>query len=274
MSIRKIGGTVTIVLAGLALGLVVTRQLVTRPENEVLVLCGGSMRGALETLKERYAQVSSDTILTTYGGSGELCAQIQNTGKGDIYVCHDPFMPWADKKGLIGDWCTLGSLEVVIIVPKGNAKDIKTLEDLARPNLRVGIGNQIYSSSGQITKYMLKKLDVGPDILENVRVETKGHQQRCNDVVMGTLDTAIVWNAVAKLYEDKVEIIPIPKTYVDAITSATYGEIDLTYTKVTVGMISPHDKRPATQRFYEFLATEGEAIFADLGFSSVRETAP
>jgi molybdate transport system substrate-binding protein len=273
MSKQKIGGIVIIVLAGLALGVVITRQLITRPDNEVLVLCGGSMRGALETLKERYAKVSSDTILTTYGGSGELCAQIQNTGKGDIYICHDPFMPWADKKGLIGDWCTLGSLEVVIIVPKGNPKNIKTLEDLARPNLRVGIGNQIYSSSGQITKYMLKKLDVGPDILENVRVETKGHQQRCNDVDMGTLDTAIVWNAVAKLYEDKMEIIRIPKTYVDAITSATYGEVDLTYTKVTVGMISPSDQRPATQRFYEFLATEGEAILADMGFSPVREPA-
>jgi ABC-type molybdate transport system substrate-binding protein len=121
---------------------------------------------------------------------------------------------------------------------------------------------------------MFRGLDFGPDILKNVRVETKGHQQRCNDVDMGTLDAAIVWNAVAELYKDKLEIIPIPKTYVDAITSATYGEIDLAYTKVTVGMISPHEKRPATQRFYQFLATEGEAIFADMGFAPVREVAP
>jgi molybdate transport system substrate-binding protein len=274
MNARKPWGIVIIVLAGLALALVVTKQLKSHSENEVLVLCGGSMRAALEEVKARYAKVSPDTILTTYGGSGELCAQIEKTGKGDIYICHDPFMPWAEKKGLISQWCTMGSLDVVIIVPKGNTKGITTVEDLARPGLRVGIGNQIYSTSGQITKHMLKRLDVGPGILENVRVETKGHQQRCNDVDMGTLDAAIVWSAVAELYKDKLEIIPIPKTYVDAITSATYGEIDLTYTKVTVGTISPHDERPATQRFYQFLATEGEAIFADMGFSPVREVAP
>jgi len=274
MNSKKIGGIGLLVLGVVALALVFFRQVDTRPDDEVLVLCGGSMRGALEQIKEQYAKISPDTILTTYGGSGELCAQIQHTGKGDIYICHDPFMPWASDKGLISQWHTLGSLDVVIIVPKGNAKAIKTLEDLARPNLRVGIGNQIYSTSGQITKYMLKRLDYGSDILKNVRVETKGHQQRCNDVVMGTLDTAIVWNAVAELYTDKVEIIPIPKTVVDSITSATYGEVDLTYTKVTAGMISPGSERPATQRFYEFLCTEGQTILADMGFSPVRDSTP
>jgi molybdate transport system substrate-binding protein len=274
MNKHRIGWLGLIVLVGMALGLVVFRQNMTHTEDEVLVLCGGSMRAALEAVKAQYEAISDDTIVTTYGGSGELCAQIQNSGKGDIYICHDPFMPWAYDKGLISKWCTLASLDVVIIVPKGNTQGIKTLQDLARPNLRLGIGNQIYSTSGQIVKHMLAGLDFGPDILKNVRVETKGHQQRCNDVVMGTLDAAIVWNAVAVLYKDKVDMIPIPKTYVDTITSATYGVVDLTYTKVTAGMIASGAERPATQRFYQYLATEGKGLFAELGFAPVREPSP
>lgn len=274
MSSRKMWGAGLLILAVVAVSLVINRQTTPPSKDEVLVLCGGSMRAALEAIKERYKQVSPDTILTTYGGSGELCAQIENTGKGDLYICHDPFMPWAHDKGLISQWCTLGSLDVVIIVPTGNAKGIKTLPDLARPDLRVGIGNQIYSSSGQIVKHMLAGQDFGQDILKNVRVETKGHQQRCNDVVMGTLDTAIVWNAVAELYKDKVEIIPIPKTYVDSITSATFGVLDLTYTKVTAGLISSDHESPAAKRFYEYVAAQGPAILADMGFSPVRESAP
>ncbi|MCF7973218.1 MAG: substrate-binding domain-containing protein [Phycisphaerae bacterium] len=274
MNAKMLGCIGLLVLVAAALGLVMVRQNAARPENEVLVLCGGSMRAALEAAKAAYEKNSQDTIVTTYGGSGELCAQIQNTGKGDIYICHDPFMPWASDKGLISQWCTLASLEVVIIVPKGNAKGIEALQDLARPGLRVGIGNQIYSSSGQIVKYMLAAQDYGQDVLKNVRVETKGHQQRCNDVVMGTLDAAIVWNAVAVLYQDKVDILPIPKSYVDTITSATFGVVDLTYTKVTAGMIASESERPAAKRFYHYLATEGKALFAELGFSPVREPAP
>jgi molybdate transport system substrate-binding protein len=276
MNSSKKGWIGLILLVGVALGLVVFRQTAPPSGEEVMVLCGGSMRGALEKIKAQYEKTSSDTILTTYGGSGELCAQIQHTGKGDIYICHDPFMPWASDKGLISEWCTMASLDVVIIVPKGSTKGIKTLQDLAQPDLRLGIGNQIYSSSGQIVKHMFAGLDYGAKILENVRVETKGHQQRCNDVVMGTLDAAIVWNAVAELYKTEVDIITIPETYVDAITSATYGVVDLTYTKVTAGMIKANkanEERPATKRFYDYLATEGKTILADMGFSPVREPA-
>jgi molybdate transport system substrate-binding protein len=238
-----------------------------KDNNEVLVLCGGSMRGALERTIQEYEKTSSDTILVTYGGSGELCAQIQETGRGDIYICHDPFMPWASERGLISDWATVASLRVVIIVAKGNPKEVRTLEDLAKPGLRLGIGNQTYSTSGQIVKHMMKTHPHGTKILANVRVETKGHQQRCNDVVLGTIDASIVWDAVAHLYRDRVEIIPIPMENVDAITSATYPKSDVRHVKVTVGMLAGAEKRPATKRFYDYLTGEGKSIFAEMGFS-------
>ena len=238
-----------------------------RDTNEVLVLCGGSMRKALERVKADYEKTSSDIIVTTYGGSGDLCAQIQETRRGDIYICHDPFMPWAQERGFISDWDTLASLRVVIIVPKGNPKGIRALEDLARPGLRLGIGNQRFSTSGQIVKHMMKTVPYGKDILANVRVETKGHQQRCNDVVLGTIDASIVWDAVAYLYRDRLDIIPIPMQHVDAITSATYKKVDVRHVKVTAGIVSGAEERPATRRFYDYLTGEGMKVFADMGFS-------
>ncbi len=268
---NKVSNLVALTVVLLAVLFIGVRQVSTNGQEEILVLCGGSMRGAVEELKRRYEEIHPDRIVTTYGGSGELCAQILHTGKGDIYVCHDPFMPWAHDKGVIREWGTLASLDVVIAVPKGNPKNIQTLEDLARPGLRVGIGNQVYSSSGQIIKHMLADQSFGPGILKNVRVETKGHQQRCNDVVMGTLDATTVWNAVAHLYRDKLDVIAIPKTYVDTITTATYGVLDLKYTKVTAGVIAGAADRPAVKRFYAFMMDEGRDILRDLGFSPVQE---
>jgi len=253
-------------VAALALGLPLACSR-KKGGEEVLVLCGGSMRKALESVKANYEKTSSDTIVTTYGGSGDLCAQIQETGRGDIYICHDPFMPWAQERGLISDWDTVASLRIVIIVPKGNPKGIRILEDLAKPGLRLGIGNTRFSSSGQIVKHMLKTVPYGKDILANVRVETKGHQQRCNDVVLGTIDASPVWDAVAHLYRDRVEIIPIPIEHVDAITSATYKKADVRHVKVTAGIVSGAEARPAVRRFYEYLTGEGRKVFAEMGFS-------
>jgi len=240
-------------------------------ESDVLVLCGGSMRAVMEDVIARYAKVSSDKVLASYGGSGELCAQLQQTQKGDIYVCHDPFMSWAVEQDLVDTWATVGSLEVVIIVPKGNPRGIEKLEDLATGRLRLGIGDRTYSTSGQVVVNILKKLDYGQDILANVRAETKGHQQRCTDVAMGTLDAGIVWNAVAHLWRDRLDIIPIPKKYVDTVTSATYGKSDLRDVKVTIGITVYAGDKPHVRDFYDFATTRCRDVFEEYGFVSVED---
>jgi len=252
------------VLAGFAL-------LPAGDKEDVLILCGGSMRAVLEDIIERYAEVSDDKVIATYGGSGELCAQIEKTGKGDIYICHDPFMAWAADLGMIHTWATVGYLDVVMIVPKGNPKRIRELKDLAQPDLRLGVGDRNYSTSGMIAKNILKKLDCRQEILKNVRMETKGHQQRCNDVAMGSLDASIVWGPVARLFAEKLESIPIPNEYVDSVTSATYGKNDLRNVKVTIGIISGAKGKESARKFYEFATDKCGELFARHGFRTAEK---
>ncbi len=241
------------------------------PQREkVIVLCGGSMRAVLENIKKRYEKVSDDEIVLTFGGSGDLCAQIQETGRGDVYLCHDPFMPWAYNKKLISEWEEVATLNIVIIVPKGDKK-IQNLKDLSNEGVRLGIGNQTYSTSGQIVKHLLSNKPYGEKILKNVRVETKGHQQRCNDVILGTLDASIVWGAVAALYPEKLDIISINMDGIDAMTSATYKNMDAEYTGVTVGIIKGAEKRKAVRDFYKFFTSEAKKIFKENGFAPPRE---
>jgi molybdate transport system substrate-binding protein len=260
-----------LLVAAMGLGLWSCGPRTEKGGEEILVLCGGSMRAALEELVKRYSAVSHDRIIPTYGDSGALCAQIQKTGRGDLYLCHDPFMPWAAKQGLISKWAPVARLEVVLIVPKGNPKNIHEVKDLARPGLRIGLGDQRYSTSGQVAKFILSQEPWGPDVYKNVRMETKGHQQRCNDVVMGTLDASLVWNAVARLYADKLEIIPVSLEKYDALTSPTYKATDITDIKVTLGIIQGAEKRPAVVRFYEFATTDGLKVFDEFGFSPARK---
>jgi molybdate transport system substrate-binding protein len=239
-----------------------------RKDNEVLVLCGGSMRAAIQELAAAYEATCGDEVVGNFAGSGELYAGIKATGRGDIYVCHDPFMPKAKEERLIGEWTTVGRLNVVIVVPKGSPKGIDSLEDLAKPALRLGIGNQTYSTSGQIVKQLCASRPYGKDILKNVSLETRGHQKRCDDVVMGLLDAGIVWDVVARLYRDRLDILPISLEGVDAITSATYKRSDVKNVRVTIGIVAGSADRPATRRFYDYLKSEaGQKVFAKLGFT-------
>ena len=261
---------IVIVLAIAAVAVVMTLRPQYEP-GEVIVFCGGSMVKPMNAVIERYAQVSGDKIIISPGGSGELFEQLRNTPKGDIYVCHDPFMPLGAKEGLIDTWKTVAYMDVVIIVPKGNPKGIKELKDLATPGIRLGIGNQTYSTSGNVVKHVLAKQPYGKDVMKNVRVETKGHQARCNDVAMGTLDAGIVWAAVAHLYRDKLDIIPIPRDYIDTMTSATYGESDLRNVQVTVGVTKYGKDKPNVLKFYKYAITEGLKIFEEFGFRTARK---
>jgi len=238
-----------------------------KKESQVLVLCGGSMRHAMEEIIRNYKNVSGDDVMMTIGDSGDLCVQLKFTRKGDIYVCHDPFMPWAEKQGLIHEWRTVARFWPAIVVPKGNPGGIKGLADLARPGLKIGIGDTRYSTSGVIAREILKNAPFGDAVRKNVRMETKGHQKRATDVTLGILDATIIWDAVAFLFRDKLDVIPIEKTYVDAITSATFGRCDLRNIRVTAGITVYARDKEHVRRFYDYLTTEGMAVFEKHGFS-------
>ena len=231
--------------------------------NEIIVLSGASMRAPMEEIKKLYEKVSDDNILINYGGSGELCAQIKLSGKGDLFVAHDPFVPWAAKQGLIDKWTTLGYLDTVIVVPK-NSK-INNFDDLAKPGIRLGIGDTTYSTSGHVVKNALKNAPLGKEIMSNVVAQSKGHQTRCNYVINGALDAGMVWKAVAKTFENKLKIIPIPNKYIDSITSATYQESDLKNIKVAVGITETAKDNPAVNKFYDFLISN-KNVFVDFGY--------
>lgn len=247
--------------------------LVARPagksDSEILVLCGGSMAPAIMEIIEEYKSASDDKVAHSFGSSAVLAAQIRNTRKGDVFVCHDPFMPWAEKHGLVADWRTVAKLRVVVAVPEGNPKEIRGLKDLARPGLRVGVGNPGYSTSGVITKEILKRVDYGKAIEKN-SIHARVHGKRATDLALGHLDAAIIWNAVAHTHRHKLDAIPIDNTLVDAITSATYGRSDLRNVKVTIGIVAGAADRENVRRFWEFATTRGKEIFARHGFTPAR----
>ena len=260
------------------------------PEASVLVLCGGSMRRPMEAIAARYEAATGVKVAISYGGSGDLYAQLTQTGKGDVYVCHDPFMAQGVREKVIDRWAPVARLELVIVTAKDNTS-INGFRDLARPGVRLGIGDRVHSTGGQIVKAILARIPEGEAIERNVTVEIHSNQNRCEQVLLGTLDATIVWNAVAEAYRDRLRIVPMPietpqvgggvaraaadaaggpeVLRVDAVTSATYGQSDLSNVQVTAGLTrKAAADNPAAGEFYDFVLKHA-AVFEQMGFSPV-----
>jgi molybdate transport system substrate-binding protein len=260
-----------IVVAGvLAAALAMYFRPGVKKSDAVLVLCGGSMRPAMEQIVARFKKATGETVLISYGDSSEFTVQLQNTQKGDIIVCHDPFMSWSASLGLIDQSMNVARLDVVLIVPKDNPKGIHKLEDLARPGLRVGAGDPKYSTAGMIVDEMLRLVDYGPAVTKNFIVRTRGHQDLCNKVEMGNLDAAFVWNAVAHTVRDKVSIIVIPKDKIPAIRIEPYKDCDLRKINVAIGVTKYAKGNDRVKRFYDFAIAQKD-VFDSLGFAPVKE---
>jgi molybdate transport system substrate-binding protein len=269
MTKNKLIGIVLVLAVAVSAILLAAWPKGKRP-GETLILCGGTMRAAMEEVVVRYQKVSSDPVKVTYGDSSEVCVQLQQTRQGDLVVCHDPFMAWGSDQGLIQTSAPVALLDIVLVVPKDNPKNIKELKDLAKPGLRIGAGNPKYSTAGEILDFMLGRLDYGPDIKKNIILETRTHQPICTDVAQGTLDAGIVWNSVARLSGQKLDIYPIPKDGVGPINLPERPQADLRKVYVRVGLTKNAGDNPAARRFYDFAVAQRE-VFESMGFTALKD---
>jgi ABC-type molybdate transport system substrate-binding protein len=85
------------------------------------------------------------------------------------------------------------------------------------------------------------------------------------------LDAALVWNAVAFQFRDRLEVLPVENRWVDGVTSATYGWSDLRNIRVTIGITTPAKGKKAVKRFFEYATTKGREVFLRNGFATAGE---
>jgi len=267
-------GSTRLLTVLLGIIIIVSIWIVLSPQEKALhCLVGGTMRPVMEELAKRYETKTGKKVDIDYKGSGELLIRIETTGKGDLYVCHDPFLGVLMKKRLGVEGWTVASITPMIAVRKGNPKNIKGLADLARPGIRVILSHPVYSTCGWINEVMFKKAGLKEKINANIVSRTKGGGEAATKVGLGTADAAIVWNAVIHLRRDKLDMVDIKKEWrpqrgVDAVTSATYGKIDMDYVRVTIATLKCSKQPKAAKAFAEFVASpENRKVFKEFGFS-------
>ena len=249
-----------------------------RPTADEPLIChvGGTMRPVITKLAKMYQQKTGQAVEINSAGSGELIAHIEMHERGDVYVSHDPFLDILMQKFKMGvDGWLLAELTPVIAVRKGNPKNIQGLKDLTRDDVELILTDYKSSSLGRMLSTIFSKVDIDFGKLnetKKIHTNPKGGYA-ANFVMTGNADATMVWDAVAHLRSDKLDVIRIdehlPVPFVDAVTSATSITYKLRPMRVTAATLACSNKPAASARFLDYLASEeASKVFKEFGFTT------
>lgn len=239
----------------------------------LLVHVGGTMKPAMDEICKLYRQESGRKVEVNYGDSGELMIKIQQMEKGDVLVVHDPFPAKLEMDGLVDRSYVVAVVTPVIAVKKGNPKKIAGLKDLTRDDVKVGLTDAKYSTTGHIVDVMFRKAGIAEAMARKEIPRTRGGGGSAEAVKIGTIDAAIVWNAVVFERRDALDAIEIepafrPDPKLDAVTSATYGNLDMSCAKVVLMTLKKSGDLEAARKLAELATSErGREIWVKQGFT-------
>jgi len=221
------------------------------------VHCGAGLRPAMEQAARAFEQNTGATVQASYQGSGVLISTLKLKPEGDLYIPGDVwYLDQLAADGSVVARKPIALLEPVIIVAKGNPKAIQSLADLARPGIRLGVGNPKACQIGRLTGQIFAKSRIDPAAVQKNTVYSPGTVNELGlKVQLGGIDAAIVWDAVAAAFAKDVDVVKIPPA--DNIVS-----------RVAAGVLKYSTNRPLAERFATFLAAaEGRAIFEKHGYT-------
>ena len=181
---------------------------------ELILYSGGVNRPAVEELLKEFADREGVELTTVFNGCGILCAAMQTMTDSEsprfpdaYFACDLCFVPPVAEH--FSEVVLLTETDIGIAIPKGNPHQIKTLVDLAKPGLKIGLCNQKQSTLGYMTDGILKSSGLATSIRKNMAVEVPTADFLITQLRSGALDAAIVYRVNAELQKQDVEFIKI-----------------------------------------------------------------
>ena len=223
----------------------------SKPEGEVKLFAGGGLKKAVDELCNEFEASSGIHVEPDYAGSGTIMAR--ETDDLAVYL----FMPGDVYYVTQLDELTKGGVEKqtpicyfvpVILVKKGNPKGIKTLQDLARKDVKVAFGNPKACQVGRVSRKICAKAGLDADKLSRKLSLTVN--ELAVWVKMDDVDATIVWDAIAANVADSCEAVEIPLDQ-NIISSVVIGEMKNAPMKKEARMFVDFLTSPAGQKILE-----------------------
>jgi molybdate transport system substrate-binding protein len=222
---------------------------------EVLAGAGFSEMGPdmVSAFNKKYPNVK---VNVKYAGSGELYSDLETQHSGDVFLpASYKYMDQAMENGYVVNSTVKNVTKnvPVIVVQEGNPKNITSLKDLERSDVKVGVGEPKGPAIGKTSAAIFEK----NNMTVNATVKTTTVNQLLTYVTTGQVDAAIIWEdmTVWNDSKSKIDVIEIPK---DQNNISTIPVARTTFAK----------NNDSAQKFVEFVySDEGKEVWEKWGFN-------
>jgi molybdate transport system substrate-binding protein len=192
-----------------------------RVQGELTIFAAASLTDAFKEMATQIEPAHPGTKLTfNFAGSPTLRTQLAQGARADVFASADePNMAGAEKDGTItGQPQIFARNLLVVVVPAKNPAGIRTLQDLAKANLKLVLTNKevpVGNYARQTLEKMSQNPAFGPDfstrVLANLVSEETNVRQVAAKVQLGEADAGIVYSTdVTPVIRDAVVVIQIP----------------------------------------------------------------
>ncbi len=224
---------------------------------EVTYFSGGVNRLAIEKTLAAFEAREGCRISTVYNGCGILVSQMKLGERPDAYhSCDISFMNGIEE--LFEPCVNISETTIVIATAKGNPHGLKTLGDLAKPGLKLGVTNEEQSALGALTARLLRGAGLYEGVMKNVVSQTPTADLLVNQLRTGSLDAVIVYEVNTVKSREVLEVIPLEIP--GAVATQTYA----------IGAKSAH--KQLAGRLLDWLkSAESQAVYRDSGFRWVAQ---
>lgn len=204
----------------------------------------------------RHCAVQEAEEATGTTGGDDFLIEIADAGVHDLAISGARYLlDDGEVKGIIkrGQTRTIAFRRSAIIVPIGNPANICSLNDLARPGIRVGIS--VIDCLKGLWEDLTARVGLLADITHNITFRANGCVSIIEAVAERKVDAAFGWNAFKHLAPDRIEIITLPPE--QEIWRAT-----------CVGLLSFSKHPEEATKFMDFLITrESLSCYLEYGWS-------
>jgi molybdate transport system substrate-binding protein len=216
MGARGLKRSLALLLIGLALGAVPTTAFyqLTRgvSQKEVIVFAGAAAAPVYREAATLFELKYGVKVIVNLGGSGALLSALEISKTGDVYIPGSPeFLIQASQRGIVNFTISqpsiLAYLVPAIIVQKGNPKNVTKLEDLARPGIRVAIGDPKSVCIGLYAKEILERDGLWEAVSKNLVTYAPSCEATAQLVYIGAVDAVIGWHVFYHWNPDKADIV-------------------------------------------------------------------
>ena len=154
---------------------------------------GAGLRPPVEQLLTAFRQETGIAVEAEYAGSGQLLARLRETGRGDLFLPGSTqFTDPLAAEGAILFARPLVLHGPILAVAKAKAAEIGSVADLARPGVRLALGDPQAMALGRTAEQILDRSGVGAAIRANVVVRAATVKQLALYVIDGAVDAAII----------------------------------------------------------------------------------